>query len=87
MTKEELKKKLEEAEEEIKQLENDVDYWIEQHNEIEEKCDDLECKIADLEMKGGINDLSNFIHRLKVDGLYCDKLQAFIDEYLRFYND
>lgn len=80
MTKEEL-------EEKIKELENEVDYWKEKYNDMEEIKDDLDCRLADLEMKGGINDLDNFIWRLKLDGFYCDKLQAFIDEYLKYYND
>lgn len=87
MTKEEMKEKIEKLEEKISQLENDVDYWQKEYNDLEEIKEELECQVEDLSMKGGINDLDNFIWRLKLDGLYFDELQKFIDRYLKFYND
>lgn len=87
MTKEEMKEKISELEEKVQELQNDVDYWQKEYEDMEEIKEDLECQVEDLSMKGGINDLDNFIWRLKLDGFYCDKLQQFIDEYLKYYND
>lgn len=87
MTKDELLDLVEELEIKFKELENDIDYWQKEYNDIAEQADDLQSQVDDLNMKGGINDLSNFIYRLKVDGFYCDKLQQFINEYLRYHND
>lgn len=87
MTKAELEDKVEELEEKVQKLEQDVDYWQKEYDDMEEAKEDLDNQLADLQMKGGINDLSNFIWRLKSDGLWFDKLERFIDEYKRFYND
>lgn len=86
-TKDELIALIEEQQEKIERLENDVDYWKSEYEDTQSQVDDLECEIADLEMKGGINDLSNFIFRLKVDGLWCDMLEKFIKEYMRYHNE
>lgn len=56
-------------------------------SELEEIKEELECRVADLEMKGGINNLENFIYRLKLDGYYSNKLGDFIEEYIKYYND
>ena len=84
MTKLELEEKIKGLEEENSQLKNDVDYQIKEFNDLEDIKEELECEIADLEMKGGISDPENFIFKLKLDGLYSDALKKFIDNYLKY---
>ena len=86
-TKEELIKLVQELQEKCERLENDVDYWQDEYNDMEEQRDDLDCRLKDAEMKGGINDLDNFIWELKKDGIYSDSLQSFINHYLKYHND
>lgn len=87
MTKKELKEEVSDLEERISELKDYIDYQQSEYDELEEIKDDLERQVNDLKMKDGINDLEDFIFRLKVNGLYSDKLQDFIDEYLKYYND
>lgn len=86
-TKEELLDLVEEQDEQIKKLENDVDYWQREYDEISEKCDELETQIEDLTSYDGIKNMDNFIWKLKLENLYDDKLESFIDNYLKFHNN
>lgn len=45
------------------------------NEQLEEPCEE------------SIKNLENFIWRLKLDGVYTDKLEDFINNYLKFYND
>ena len=87
MTKEQMKNKIIELQDKVEELENDVDYWQREYNDVLEEKEELECEVEDLKMKGGVNDLDNFIRRLKLDGLYCDMLQKFIDDYIKYHNE
>ena len=86
-TKDELIELVEELEEKVKQLENDVDYWQHEYDDMEEERDKLQEQLDDVEEYEGVKNLDNFIHRLKLENLYDDKLEKFIDEYTKFYND
>lgn len=86
LKKEELIIKVEELENKVKELEQDVDYWIKEYNDLEEIKDDLESQIENLEIENGIKDINNFIWKLKIDNLYDPKLENFIENYLKFYN-
>lgn len=64
-----------------------MEYWQSEYNDMEEIKDDLDCKLKDAEMKGGINDLEEFKWQLKLDGLWCDALDKFLDHYLKYHNE
>ena len=78
------------------ELQKDRDEWKQQAESLQEDLDslnesyyELECKLADYEdplFFNGIKDLDDFIFRLKVDDLYTDELEKFIEDYMRFYN-
>ena len=86
MTKEELKIKLTEAQEKIEQLQNDVDYWVREYNDMEEKADKLENKLEEYE-GSSIKNIDNFTKRLKLNNLSTPELEDFIELYIRFYNN
>ena len=86
-TKAELLELIEELQQKVERLENDVDYWQDEYNDLEEKCDDLECQIEDLAIKNCIKDINNFIWKLKLENLYTEELEEFINNYVKFYND
>ena len=81
-TKQQLIDIIEGLEEQIRDLENDVDYWQHEYDELEEINDKLETENDEY----GIKDLDDFIFKLKVDNLYTPELEEFIKYYLRFYN-
>ncbi len=70
----------------IEELENDVDYWQKEYNDMEEIKDDLENKLEDLESYEGIKDLEEFKWQLKLDGLWDTKIEEFLDHYLKYHN-
>ena len=81
-TKAYLLKELKEKEEEISQLENDRDYWIEECNILRDKLDDLESDLIK-----PIYNSSEFMYRLDLDGLLTSKLKQFISNYIKFYQE
>ena len=81
-TKAELLKELGDKEEEISQLENDRDYWIEECDILRDKLDDLESDLID-----PIYNSSEFMYRLDLDGLLTPELKQFISNYLKFYQE
>lgn len=85
-TKDELLKIITELEEKISNLETDVDYWQEEYNAMEEERDNLDNKLADMEIANGVKDINNFIWRLKLDNLYNNDIEEFISIYLDYYN-
>jgi len=50
-----------------------------------ESLDDLEIKIKEHNKKK-IKDIDNLKRELKRDGLYSDKLEDFLENYMRYYN-
>lgn len=81
-TKAELLKELRDKEDEISQLENDRDYWIEECDILRDKLDDLESDFID-----PIYNSSEFMCRLDLDGLLTPELKQFIKDYLKFYQE
>lgn len=86
-TKAELIELVKKLEEKVNQLENDVEYWQEENTELEDKIEDLDTQLADMEIADGIKDKNIFIDRLKLENLYSRELEEFIENYLKFYND
>lgn len=81
-TKADLLKELGDAEDEIFELENARDYWIEECNNLKDKLDDLESDLID-----PIYNSSEFMYRLDLDGLLTPELKQFIKDYLKFYQE
>ncbi len=70
----------------IEELENDVDYWKKEYDDLSEIKDDLENKLEEKENYEGIRSLENFIWRAKLDNVYNEQLEKFIENYMRYYN-
>ena len=86
-TKEQLISMLEEREEKIEQLEQDVDYWQHEYNDIYGEKEQLEADTKDIQIDNCINNLDNFIWKLKIDNLYTPELERFIEQYMKYYNN
>lgn len=43
-------------------------------------------KLLEEKSTNGIKDINNFKRELKRDGLYSDKLEEFIEQYMNYYN-
>lgn len=54
-------------------------------SDAKESLDGLEISIKEKE-NNSIKDLDNFKRQLKRDGLYSDKLEEFLDDYMKYYN-
>lgn len=70
----------------LKDIRGQLDHSMEL---IQEACQALDEEVAKYE-NGDIqviNDVEEFIRRLKMDNLHTPELDKFITEYLRFYND
>lgn len=55
------------------------------HEELNERIDELK-ELLDVEEPNSIKDLDNFIWKLKLENLYDEKLERFINDYMKFYN-
>lgn len=55
------------------------------HEELNERIDELK-ELLDVEESNNIKDLDNFIWKLKLENLYDEKLEKFINDYMKFYN-
>ena len=75
---EEVRKKLMEIEDYLSCAETDIIY-------TKQELDNLYDELKDKE-KTQIKDVQNFKRQLRKDGLYSDKLEEFIENYMRFYN-
>lgn len=76
-------------EENIKRKLNEVEDYIDSADwELKSAQDEL-YKIHDLieeNSKNSIKDINNFKRELKREGLYSEKLDDFIEEYMKYYN-
>lgn len=87
-TKEQLISLIKEKEEKIEELENDVDYWQNEYNDLEEEKEKIESQLDEQIGSEGIKSLENFIWKLKLDNLYTPELETFInDYYMKYHND
>ena len=82
MTKAELQKDRDEWKQQAESLQDDLDSLNEAYTELEE----INYKLSNKMDTNSIYDLEDFIFRLKVDDLYTDELEKFIEDYMRFYN-
>lgn len=75
---EKIRKKLMEIENYLSCAETDIIY-------AKQELDNLYDELKDKE-KTQIKDVQDFKRQLRKDGLYSDKLEEFIENYMRFYN-
>ena len=80
-TKEQLISMLEEKEEKIEQLEQH------EYNDIYGEKEQLEAETKNIQIDNCINNLDNFIWKLKIDNLYTPELEKFIEQYMKYYNN
>ena len=68
-----------------------MDFENASKDELINKINELEVELEDVksqfESDKCINDLDNFIWKLKLDNLYTTQIENFINQYMRFYND
>ena len=75
---EDIKKKINQVEDYLCDVGLDLEYA---QNELNRLYDTLEEK-----SKSSIKDINNFKRELKRDGLYNQKLEEFIEQYMTYYN-
>lgn len=80
---EEIKKKLKEISQDLKSIkwnfEIATDYFAE--------TEDMIRTIQNNQERNIIKDINNFKRELKRDGLYSNKLDDFIEDYMKYYNN
>lgn len=86
MTKEQLKQELEDLQNKVEILENDIEYWKEYAYDLEIEKEELEEEIKDkIDLSEvSILDVNNFKFKLKINGLLTDKLERFIEDYIKY---
>lgn len=79
---------MKDLQEEIKRLNDTIDYWQSEYEDLNEQLEDANNQIDNLssQLSKGIKDIDNFIWRLKVDNLYTEEITNFITYYLKYYN-
>lgn len=75
---ENIRKRLSELQDYIENAQWDLTY-------AKEELDNLWDKLEDNSNKG-IKDIDNLKRELKRDGLYSDKLEEFLENYMKYYN-
>lgn len=89
-----VKKELEKLEEKIDELERDLEFEYESNNKLQKALDERDRKIKELTHQDYfgadeckvIYNIDNFVWNLKINGLYNDKMQDFIRDYMLFNN-
>lgn len=73
-----------------------VIYLEDKEEELEEELRELEDELSDYEyefkglekyQEGEWINVDNFINRLKLENLYDDKMEKFIEDYIKWYNN
>lgn len=82
MTKAELEKDRDEWKQQAESLQDDLDSLNEYVSELENENFELSNNISE----NDIVDLDFFLFRLKVEGLWTEDLERFIQDYIRFQN-
>lgn len=71
-------------------------YLEDKEEELEEELRELEDELSDYEyefkglekyQEGEWINVDNFIYRLKLENLYDDKMEKFIEDYIKWYNN
>ena len=73
-----IKRKLSDLQDYIESAENELHYAKEELNEIWDKIENNSDK--------SIKDIESLKRELKRDGLYSDKLEEFLENYMKYYN-
>lgn len=73
-----IKRKLSDLQDYIESAENELYYAKEELNEIWDKIENNSDK--------SIKDIESLKRELKRDGLYSDKLEEFLENYMKYYN-
>lgn len=80
---EEIKKKLKEISQDLKSIKRDFEIAIEYLAETEDMIE----TIQNNQERNMIKDISKFKRELGREGLYSNKLDEFIEDYMRYYNN
>lgn len=83
MTKAELEAENKELKEKVENLEDEITGLEEAYTEMENKL----YEYANNPEALGIKDIDNFRFRLKVENLYTEELENFIEYYLKYHNE
>lgn len=75
---EEIKKKINQVEDYLCDVGLDLEYARDELNRIYDRLEE--------KSNSGIKDINNFKRELKRDGLYNQKLEEFIEQYMLYYN-
>jgi hypothetical protein len=75
---EDIKKKINQVEDYLYDIGLDLEYAKDELNNLYELLKE--------KSTNGIKDINNFKRELKRDGLYSDKLEEFIEQYMNYYN-
>ena len=73
-----IKMKIDEVENYLYDVGVDLEYAKDELNNL--------YKLLEEKSANGIKDINNFKRELKRDGLYSDKLEEFIEQYMNYYN-
>lgn len=80
---EEIKKKLKEISQDLKSIKQNFEIATDYFAETEEMIE----TIQNNQERNMIKDINNFKRELKRDGLYSNKLDDFIEDYMKYYNN
>lgn len=80
---EEIKKKLKEISQDLKSIKWDFEIA----NDYLSETEDMIRTIQNNQERNMIKDISNFKRELKREGLYSNKLDDFIEDYMKYYNN
>lgn len=80
---EEIKKKLKEISQELKSIKWDFEIA----NDYLSETEDMIETIQNNQERNMIKDISKFRRELEREGLYSNKLDEFIEDYMRYYNN
>ena len=87
MTKAELEAENKELKEKVENLEDEITGLEEAYSEMENKLYEYVYEYANNPESLGIKDIDNFRFRLKVENLYTEELENFIEYYLKYHNE
>ena len=80
---EEIKKKLKKISKDLKSIKLDFEIA----NDYLSETEDMIRTIQNNQERNKIKDISNFKRELKREGLYSNKLDDFIEDYMKYYNN
>lgn len=75
---EDIRKKINRIEDYLYDIASDLEYARDELNRLYD--------VIEEKSNNGIKDINNFKRELKRDGLYSEKLEEFIEQYMKYYN-